>query len=880
MTSELAGQLRDVMPAEGVLDDPVQLSLYGYDGTLYESTPQLVALPETTEQVAAVARICHAAGVAVVPRGAATSLSGGPVPVRGGVVVAFTRMDRILELDYANQRAVVQPGVINIDLQDALATGGYFYAPDPASQCVCTLGGNVGENAGGPHCLKYGVTANHVLGVEMVLPDGEVVRTGGDSLDWPGYDLTGIIVGGEGTLGLVTEITCRIMPLPETVVTMLAIFDSLGTASQAVSDIIAEGIIPATLEMMDNAMIRAVEEGLQAGYPLDAAAVLLIELDGLPASMDRQVEQIKQACQRSEVRDFQVAENEAQRALLWKGRKGAFGAVVNIAPSKICTDISVPRTALPQVLAEVLAIGQKWDIPIANVFHAGDGNLHPLVLYDPRDEDQARRVVAIDEEITRLAVAHGGVLTGEHGIGCGKRKYMPLMFGPAELRLMWQVKEAFDPDLLCNPDKVLPAQDEIAESEPLLLPEGSFSQVAPQVAARNEPGWFEPVDEEAVQKMLALAHRERQPVVVRGAGTKLSPPADDVAVISTKCLNHILAYDYENLTITVQGGVTLPQIEEAVADRGQMLALRPRFAQRATVGGILAANESGPHRLLYGGPRDLVTRIKAALPSGEVVSFGSSCVKNVAGYAVEKLFIGSRGSLGAILEVTLRTLPRPEALGTVALLVEDPRAAAPLLAELVASPLRPAAVELLNPLAGETVGGVNRHWTLLVGLEGFTEDVEEMTGRLGVMAAEHGLDDWRKIDRDYLALWSDVTNLAAHPAGTAILKASCQLGATTTLTAELNALDSAGALRAAPGLGLVHCAVSSNQELRDYQSQAQSLAEKYGGTTSWLAPTPPGLATLPQGTSREICRRLKSALDPHNILPDVSGLEDSNILHD
>jgi len=880
VTSELADQLRDVIPAEGVLDDPLQLSLYGYDGTLYEGKPQLVVLPETTEQVAAVARVCHAADIPLVPRGAATSLSGGPVPVRGGVVVGFTRMDRILELDYENQRAVVQPGVINLDLQDALATGGYFYAPDPASQCVCTLGGNVGENSGGPHCLKYGVTTNHILGVEMVLPDGRRMRTGGKSLDWPSYDLTGIIVGSEGTLGLVTEITCGIMPMPETVVTMLAIFDSLGTASQAVSDIIAEGIIPATLEMMDNAMIRAVEQGLQAGYPLDAAAVLLIELDGLPASMDRQVEQIKGACQRSEVRDFQVAENEAQRALLWKGRKGAFGAVVNIAPSKICTDISVPRTALPQVLAEVLEIGQKWGIPIANVFHAGDGNLHPLVLYDPRDEDEARRVVAIDEEITRLAVAHGGVLTGEHGIGCAKRKYMPLMFGPAELRLMWRVKEAFDPELLCNPSKVLPDQNEIAESESLLLPEGGFWRVAPQIVARNEQGWFEPVDEEAIQKVLALAHRDRQPVVVRGAGTKFSPPAEDVAVISTKWLNHILAYDYENLTITVQGGVTLPQIEEVVANRGQMLALRPRFAQRATVGGILAANESGPHRLLYGGPRDLVTALKAVLANGEVVSFGSSCVKDVAGYAVQKLFIGSYSSLGAILDVTLRTLPRPEALRTVVLSVEDPMAAAPLLAELVASPLRPAAVELLNPLAAETAGELNRRWSLLVGLEGFTEDVDEMTGRLAAMAAEQGLGDWREIDRDYLPLWSDVTNLAAQPAGTAILKVSCQLSATTTLAAELNTLGSQTALRAAPGLGLVHCAVSGHQELRNFHSRAQALAERYGGTTSWLAPTPTGLATLPQGTSREICRRLKSVLDPHNILPDVLGLEDSNISYD
>ena len=865
---EIAKRLQDALPPEAVLDDPLQLSLYRYDGTIYEGRPELVVLPETAEQVAAVAKACHAAGVPLVPRGAATSLSGGPVAVNGGVVVAFTRMDRVLEVDYPNQRAVVQPGVINLDLQGALSGHGYFFAPDPASQTVCTLGGNVGENSGGPHCLKYGVTANHVLGVEMVLSDGRRMSLDGDTPDASGYDLMGVVVGSEGTLGLVTQITCRIMPLPETAVTMLAVFDSLGAASKAVSDIIAAGIIPATLEMMDKAMIAAVEEALQAGYPLDAEAVLIIELDGLAASMDRQVERLRETCARNAVRSFQVAQNEEQRALLWKGRKGAFGAVVNIAPSKLCTDISVPRTALPEVLAEVMEIGRKWGIPIANVFHAGDGNLHPLVLYDPRDQDQVRRVAAIDEEITRLAIARGGVLTGEHGIGCGKRKYMPLMFGPAELRLMWRVRESFDPDLLCNPGKVLPDRESIPESDQLPLSEGGFLETVQEIARRDERGWLAPVDEKEMQTLLALAHREGQPLVLRGAGTKSAECPEGAVVVSTQRLDRILHYDHENLTITAQCGVTLPQIEEAVAPRGQMLALRPRFGRQATLGGIIAANESGPHRLLYGGPRDLVTRIRAALPNGEIVAFGSSCVKNVAGYAIEKLFIGSHGSLGVILEATLRTLPRPEALRALALPVEDPSAAAPMLRDLLASAWRPAAVELLNPPAARILVGPDSRWWLVVGLEGFVEDVDEITRRLETMGAEYGLGEWRKLDRDYFTLWSEVTDLGSRPGEGGMLRTSCRLSAATALAARIDALDGEVALRAAPGLGLVHSLAPTDLDPDEHYRSAQLLAEEEGGISAWLAPRRSGPAA-PQGVSREICRRLKDAFDPRRVLPDT-----------
>ncbi|NPV46582.1 MAG: FAD-binding protein [Armatimonadetes bacterium] len=848
MTTDLADNLRTFLPAGAVLEEPLQLALYAYDGTVYEGQPDLVTLPETTEQVMAIVRACNAAGVPIVPRGGGTSLSGGPVPVQGGVVVSFSRMDRVLELDYANQRAVVQPGVINQDLQNLVGQQGYFYAPDPASQSVCTLGGNVGENSGGPHCLKYGVTANHVLGVEMVLADGQVLRTGGKALDWPGYDLNGLIVGHEGTFGLVTEITCRLMPLPERVVTMLAIFGSLQAASQTVSDIIAAGIIPATLEMMDNPMIRAVEQALQAGYPLDAGAVLIIELDGMAAGLQDQVARVRSIGEANGVTEFRQACDEAERALLWKGRKGAFGAVVNIAPSKICTDISVPRTKLPETLAAVMDIGRRHGVPIANVFHAGDGNLHPLVLYDPRDPDIAAKVEAVDAEITQLALQQGGVLTGEHGIGCCKRKHMTRMFGPAELRAMRRVREAFDAKGRLNPGKVLP--DDLTSDPPPWDEEGKKPRGNGPSAATV-----------AVCERLAAAYTEGRKAVLRGQGTKSSPPPEGAEVVDLAALDRIVSFDHENLTVTVEAGLGFAALDAVLAERGQMLALRPRFRAQATIGGTLAAGESGPCRLLYGGPRDLVTGLQAVLADGTMVSFGSTCVKNVAGYALEKLLVGSRGTLAAIVEVTLRTLPRPQTMRTLALHLEAPSGAEDLLAALIASPLRPAAVELVH---GMPIGATaDAAWTLLVGLEGFAAEVQAMADHLARMARDHHLPPWQAVDGDYLGLWDRVTDLAPGP----VLKASCPLSATAKLAHELSGLAEGLVLRAGPGLGLLHLALPPATDVAAFQHGAQMVAEHHGGTTSWLLPVPERSVTRLPDTTRDVVLRLKSALDPESVLP-------------
>jgi len=448
--------LREIVGPEHVLTDPEDLLLYAYDASIHSGRPDVVVFPESTEQVSRIMALAHAHRIPVIPRGGGTNLSGGSVASQGGIVLTLSRMTKVREIDIPNQRAVVEAGLYNLTLQEILAPYGYLYAPDPASQKVSTLGGNVAENAGGPHCLKYGVTTNHVLGLEVVLYDGRVIQLGGKAFDTPGYDLVGLLVGSEGTLGVVTAVTVRLLHVPEAIKTMLAIFDDLDGASQAVSDIIAAGIVPATLEMMDQLMMRAVEEATHAGYPTDAEAVLIIELDGLKDGMEEIAEQIVEICRRNRARAVQVARSAEERDKLWAGRRGAFGATGRIKPAYLVNDGTVPRTALPQVLRQVREIGQRYGLPIGNVFHAGDGNLHPLILFDPREEGILELVERAGAEIMRICVEAGGTITGEHGIGLEKIHGMPLIASPAAIQAMRWVKEAFDPIDLLNPGKVLP----------------------------------------------------------------------------------------------------------------------------------------------------------------------------------------------------------------------------------------------------------------------------------------------------------------------------------------------------------------------------------------------------------------------------------------
>jgi glycolate oxidase len=457
-TQELITRLKEIIDPDYVLSSEMDLALYGYDASLERGRPDAVVIPDSTEEVSKVVSLAHREGIPIVARGSGTNLSGGTIPTKGGIVIHFSKMNRILEVDIPNRCVTVEPGVITLDLQNQVLKQGFIYAPDPASQKVSTLGGNVGENSGGPHCLKYGVTTNHVLGLEAVLDDGTVIRTGGKARDCPGYDLTGLLIGSEGTLCIVTKMILRLLRAPEAVKTMLAIYDTIEDASNTVSAIIAEGIVPATLEMMDNVVMIAVEESVRAGYPLDAAAVLIIELDGMSDGMERQTRKIFEICKRHNVRDIQEAKDDAERARLWAGRKGAFGAVTRLKPSYMVCDGTVPRTKLPEVLRKVLETGKKNDVLIGNVFHAGDGNLHPLILFDERNKDELERVHKVTSEILKICADAGGTISGEHGIGIEKLKEMKFVFTESDLEAMRRVKRAFDPENILNPGKVVPEQ--------------------------------------------------------------------------------------------------------------------------------------------------------------------------------------------------------------------------------------------------------------------------------------------------------------------------------------------------------------------------------------------------------------------------------------
>ena len=453
----LLARLREVVGERYAFADPYEMRLYQYDASPETALPDIVVLPGTSEEVARIVKICGEAKVPVTPRSAASSLAGGTVPVQGGVVITFARMDRILEIDTENLRAVVQPGVVNLALSQALKPYGYYYAPDPSSQGACTIGGNVATNAGGPHTLIYGVTVNHVMGLEVALPSGELVQVGGrKSAEAIGYDLTGVLVGSEGTMALVTRIWVKIQPLPPVQKTLMAVYPDVATASNAVSAIVRTGILPAAIEMMDKLSIQAIEAASHAGYPLDAGAVLLLEVDGIPEVAQELGERMAKVCRDNGASEVRIARNEQERQALWKGRKGAFSAMGRLSSDFYVMDGVVPRTKLPETLAKIDAISERTGFKICNVFHAGDGNLHPLVLFDAFQPGQYEAVLAIGDEILKLCAQAGGSVTGEHGIGLEKRENIRYVFSDDDLEVMDRVRRVFDPHLLMNPGKIFP----------------------------------------------------------------------------------------------------------------------------------------------------------------------------------------------------------------------------------------------------------------------------------------------------------------------------------------------------------------------------------------------------------------------------------------
>ena len=462
--SSLVGRFRKFLSEESVINDHDELKVYETDGlTAYHQLPMIVVLPDTTAQVAKILKICTSEGVKVVPRGAGTGLSGGALPLADGVTVGLAKFNRILDIDYGNRTATVQTGVTNLAITQAVEAKGFYYAPDPSSQIACTIGGNVAENSGGVHCLKYGVTTNNILGLEMVLIDGEIIRLGGKHMESAGYDLLGLIAGSEGLLGVITEVTVRILPRPASARALLVGFSTVEAGGKCVVEIISAGVIPSGMEMMDKAAIHAAEDYSDAGYPLDVEALLIVELDGPKAEVDHLLQRVEEIATSCGAVNIRASKNEDERLKFWAGRKAAFPAIGRISPDYYCMDGTIPRGRLTEVLARVTDLSDKYNLRVANVFHAGDGNLHPLILYDANKPDELERAEKFGADILKLCVEVGGVLTGEHGVGVEKRDLMGTMFNEQDLNQQQRVKCAFDTEGLLNPGKVFPTLHRCAE---------------------------------------------------------------------------------------------------------------------------------------------------------------------------------------------------------------------------------------------------------------------------------------------------------------------------------------------------------------------------------------------------------------------------------
>lgn len=706
---KLIDNLVAILGREHVLSKPDELLVYECDGLPHHKhRPRAVVFPSSTEETSAVMRELARAMVPFTPRGAGTGLSGGALALDSGVVIEMARMRKILRIDEENLLAVVQPGVVNLHVSRAVAAQGLYYVPDPSSQPSCTIGGNIAESAGGIHCLKYGTTTDHVLGCRVVLAGGDVVDLGGAGVDVPGYDLLGTFVGSEGTFGIATEATLRLSRIPPAVRTLLAEFAEVNDASHAVSAIIAAGVMPAALEMMDREIIRAVEaSSFAAGLPPDAAAALLIELDGIEAGIDIEAERVRSICLEYGARSCRNARDEAERKQLWAARKGAFGAIGRISPDSMIQDAVVPRSRLPEVLGAAYDIAARYQLRIANVFHAGDGNLHPLICFDSRFADQVLRVREAGRELMEVCVGAGGTITGEHGVGLDKRELLPLVFSDADMNAMLSVRAAFDPLGICNPGKIVPMLRGCGEARAIAETLDQQVGEAPRQAASEPPqSSLSQSDQSALVspgsiEELSEVVTSASTVMPCGGMTWLRGNAD--VLVSTGRLNQIIEHEPADLIAVAQAGVKLSDFNAKLAENGQWLPLDPPDDGRATLGGVVATGLGGAQQFGYGRPRGSVIGMKVVLADGSVIKTGGRVVKNVAGYDLCKLFTGSYGTLGIIAELNFKLRPLPECERTV--IVYGPIRKLPAKARtIIAAGLFPVAAEIVSPAFASLLG--------------------------------------------------------------------------------------------------------------------------------------------------------------------------------
>ncbi|MBK9714970.1 MAG: FAD-binding protein [Kouleothrix sp.] len=769
----ILSSLARILDAGQLLTSPVELITYEGDASMDRGRPDGVVFPRNADDVVKIVSWAARHGVPIVARGAGTGLSGGAVADRGGLIVECSRLDRVLELDEAGRSAVVQPGVINLALDSLVKTKGLYYPPDPASGRSSTLGGNIAENAGGPHCFKYGVTSNYISGLEVVLADGRSVRLGGRALDYPEYDLAALLTGSEGTLGIITSASVRLLRNPPAVKTMMAAFDSVEQAGEAVSAVIAAGLVPATMEMMDQRMMRIIEEVVHVGLPIDAGAALIIEADGYPESVGPQIDEIAAILRDHRAFNLHIAESAEERDKIWYGRKSAAGAMARLAPAYYLVDGTVPRSKLAATLAGVNQICEAADLRVGYVFHAGDGNLHPFILVErPADRALVQHVIEAGRAILALCVSYDGSITGEHGVGIEKRQFMPLMYSPAELDAMREIKAVFDPRELLNPDKIFPTKDE-----------GGWRKdevQAPPPIAHPSSFILHPSTAEQAAEAIRAWTSEGRSIRVRGGGTKsaLLPAAD--ATLSTAALRGIRAYALEDLYVTVGAGTPLAELQAELARDRMWVPLASPWPE-ATVGGVVAANFNAPLRMRYGAARDLVLAATVALPDGRVIRAGRPVVKNVAGYDLPKLFVGSYGTLGLLADVTLKLAPLPRARASLIALVDDLAGGLALGARLLQICMTASSLLLVSPESvraryivpphstngssqlgnGDCPAAAGDRWSLIYTAEGHPGDVATELAQARAALRQAGAADFQVAQPSGSEVWAGWLRAAA-----------------------------------------------------------------------------------------------------------------------
>lgn len=900
----LIDTLRRELGAHAIVDSPDALMTYDSDGSVMaKRAPDLVVLPTAPEQIVAAVKQAYQHDMPIVPRGAGTGLSGGATPMRGGMIIGTSRMDQVLAVDVANSRALIQPGVINFELSQFVKSYGYKYAPDPSSQKACTIGGNIATNSGGPHCLKYGVTLNHILALDVVLHDGTRFWTSDGIADQAGYDLTGLVVGSEGTLCLVAQAAVRLTRLPEAKRVVLALFPDVVSASEVVSTVIGSGYLPTSLEMMDRNAIRAVNEGYNLGLPPESEALLLIEVDGVEDGLDDLLQAILEICTQHGALEMRPARTEEEQNRAWAARKNAFGAIGRLAPAYYLVDTVVPRTRLPFMMEQVTKLGEAYNMPMANIFHAGDGNLHPLVLYNPRDPEEVHKAHEIAEAVMRLSIEEGGVISGEHGIGVEKQNYMAMLFNAADLQAMAVVYATFNPRAQFNPAKMFPT-----ETNPLKLAEQHYarltrtsdrlgtdeleSRLAAIVGQRyllagdaassyvvqgNLPRYaVQPADLEQLSRVLSVCHRAGASVVPWGGGThqqigNLMDTPD--VVVSLQRLNRVLKYEPKDLTISVEAGMPLAELQRVLAANGQMVPFDAALPEQTTIGGLVALGLMGARRG-YGTLRDLLLGMTIVEVDGTIIRNGGQVVKNVSGYDLVRLFHGSMGTLGVIASVNLKLLPQPHSEATLLATFGSTADALATLGKLAATQLVPTATEYLDRGALERIGVVGAA-ALAVRAEGVAAATERHMRDVAALAQQHGALETRTLHTtDQQQLWQAISDLSStHDVGgdVAVLRLSVLPADLPAALEQISTLATRHGIAVATAAHVLHGVIlmrlTANADTLRHFHTALVARWKHCHLLACAPQRKVGIAvwgTAPDGLS--LMQALKHAYDPANRL--------------